>query len=250
MPFTDSHAVVALAARRTPLPVAAVAVGAMAPDAVLFAPFLPPYVVAHSWVGVVTIDLVVALVVLVAWCYLVRPAWAEAVPGVRERLPASWSSPPRAGDRPVRRTVAVVVACLVGSVTHVVWDAFSHEAGWAVQAIPFLRAGPAAYPVWAGVQDGSSVLGLLGLVVAAAVWWRRSAPRRMPPPARRELGVVIAAGAIVVLAVLGITGRVVLGGGGVAGIVTELAFRLPVVVALVLVVGAVALLAGRRRRSR
>ncbi|MDP4331760.1 DUF4184 family protein [Curtobacterium sp. A7_M15] len=249
MPFTVSHAVVALAARRTPLPVAAVAVGAMAPDAVLFAPFLPPYVVAHSWVGVVTIDLVVALVVLVAWCYLVRSAWSGAVPVVRERLPASWSAPPRGGGRPVRRAVAVVVACLVGSATHVLWDAFSHEAGWAVQAIPFLREGPSAYPVWAGVQDGSSVLGLLGLVVAAAVWWRRSTPRRVPPTARWDQAVVAAAGVVVVLAALGIAGRVLLDGGGVAGIVTALAFRLPVVVALVLVVGAVGLLAGHRTRS-
>ncbi|WP_022905430.1 DUF4184 family protein [Curtobacterium sp. B18] len=248
MPFTVSHAVVALAARRTPLPVAAVAVGAMAPDAVLFAPFLPPYVVAHSWVGVVTIDLLVALVVLAAWWCLVRPAWADAVPGVRERVPQAWSHRPPRPERPVRRLFTVVVACVVGSVTHVVWDAFSHQAGWAVQAIPFLREGPVGYPVWAGVQDASSVLGLAGLVVAAVVWWRRSTPRVLPPLRGSERAVVVVAGVVVAVAALGLAGRAFLGGGGVAGVVTELAFRLPVVVALVLVPGAVGLLVVRRRR--
>lgn len=38
MPFTISHAVVALPFRHTVLPAAAVAVGSMAPDAVLFVP--------------------------------------------------------------------------------------------------------------------------------------------------------------------------------------------------------------------
>ncbi|KAI3473397.1 hypothetical protein Pfo_031664, partial [Paulownia fortunei] len=48
VPFTVSHAVVALATRRLPVPVAAVAIGSMAPDTVLFArPFLPPYEDAH-----------------------------------------------------------------------------------------------------------------------------------------------------------------------------------------------------------
>lgn len=250
MPFTVSHAVVALAARRTPLPVAAVAIGSMAPDAVLFAPFLPPYEVTHSWIGVVTIDLVVSLVVLAVWWWLVRPAWADAVPGVRDRVPDDWRRG-AAARRPrwsARGVLTVVGACLLGSVTHVVWDAFSHRTGWAVQAIPVLRAGVLGHPVWAVVQDGSSVLGLAVLVVVAVVWWRRTTPRSLPGVGRTERVVTAAAGAVVVVAVVGLAARVLVGGGGAGGILLELAFRLPVVVAVVLVVGAVVLLAARRMR--
>jgi hypothetical protein len=246
VPFTVSHAVVALAVRRTPLPVAAVAVGAMSPDAVLFAPFLPPYWFTHSWTGVVTIDLVVALVVLAAWWGLVRPAWTGAVPGVRARLPEDWGRRPRWS---LRRTAAVVVACLVGSATHVVWDAFSHDAGWGVRLIPALRDDVfAGYAGWALVQDLSSVLGLAGLVVAAVVWWRRRAPREVPPLGRGPLAVVVAAGVVVVLVALVVAARVLAAGGGVGLVVTDLAFRVPPTVAVVLVVGAVALLSVERRR--
>ncbi|WP_186377193.1 DUF4184 family protein [Curtobacterium pusillum] len=248
MPFTVSHTVVALAARRTPLPVAAVAVGAMAPDAVLFAPFLPPYTFTHSWTGVVTIDPVVALVVLAVWWWLVRPAWAGAVPGVRARLPEDWGRRPRWS---LRGAVAVIVACLVGIATHVVWDAFSHDAGWGVRAVPALRDDVVpGYPWWALVQDLSSVLGLVALLVAAIVWWRRRAPRAVAPLGRASLVVVTVAGAVVVLVVLVVAARVLVAGRGVGLVVEDLAFRVPPTVAVVLVVGAVVLLLVGRRRSR
>lgn len=245
MPFTVSHSVVALAARWTPLPVAAVAVGAMAPDAVLFAPFLPAYAVTHSWWGVLTIDLAVALVVLATWWWLVRPAWAGVVPGVRNRLPESWARPERV---PVGRIAAVLAGCVVGSTTHVVWDGFSHPHGWAVGVLPVLREGVAGHPVYSIVQDVSSVLGLLALVIAAVSWWRR-APRRAVVPVRApERTVVVLAVVLVGLAVVANTAIVLAAGGGPADIVVVLAFRLPVAVAVALTAGAVALtvVGGRR----
>lgn len=239
MPFTISHAVVAFAARRTPLPVAAVAVGAMAPDAVLFAPFLPPYDVTHSWAGVVSIDLVVSLVVLAAWWWVVRPAWSTAVPGLRERLPVGWDRPPGWSARGV---VAAVVGCLVGSATHVLWDAFSHEHAWAVRSFAFLREPVVGtYPVWALVQDASSVLGLVAMLVAAAVWWRRSVPRRVPPPARGAQAVLVVAVLVVLALTAAVALRTLIGGGGLGGVVVGLAYRVPVIVAVTLVAGAVAL---------
>lgn len=239
MPFTISHAVVALAVRRTPLPVAAVAVGAMAPDAVLFAPSLPPYEFAHSWTGVVSIDLVVALVALAAWWWLVRPAWSTAVPGLRERLPVGWDRPPVWSARGI---VPVVVGCLVGSATHVLWDAFSHEHDWAVQSFAFLREPVVgAYPVWALVQDASSVLGMVALLVAAGVWWRRSVPRQVAPPARGSQAVVLVSVLVVLALTAAVAVRTLAAGGGLGGVVVGLAYRVPAIVALTLVVGAVAL---------
>jgi hypothetical protein len=250
VPFTVSHAVVAFAARRTPLPVAAVAVGAMAPDAVLFVPALPPYTVAHSPFGIVTIDLVVALVTLALWWVLVRPAWTPVLPTpLRDRLPADWVRPPRLRwvDVPL-----VVVACVLGSVTHVVWDAFTHPHGRAVAVLPVLRSAVAGHPVYAVVQDCSSVAGLVALGVAAVVWWRQTAPRadagdvtdarRASRPAVLEARVAPAVAVTVVLLVAVVTAvRALLAGGGVGGGVLAEAFRLPAAVAVVLVVGAVVL---------
>ena len=49
MPFTVSHAVVALPAVRGPLPAAAVAAGAMAPDVPLFLPGGLDYAATHAF---------------------------------------------------------------------------------------------------------------------------------------------------------------------------------------------------------
>ena len=248
MPFTVSHAVVALGVRRLPVPVAAVAVGSMAPDAVLFAPFLPPYDDAHSWWGVVTIDLAVSLVVLAVWWFLVRPAWAPVVPGLRRRLPTTWHRPPTLTGRDV---VPVLVGCVLGSVTHVVWDGFTHESGFVVRAWPALRdAAVGTYPLPFLLQDLSSVLGLLALCAAAAVWWRRADER----PVRRLLvpeaavPVVALAGIVFAAAAVGVV--VLLRGGGPSDVVTALAFRVPALVAVALVAGAVLLLATRRWSAR
>ena len=245
MPFTVSHAVVALAARRLPVPVAAVAVGSMAPDAVLFAPVLPPYEAAHSWWGIPTIDLAVSLVVLATWWFLVRPAWAPVVPGVRDRVPRAWWSRPTLD---VRTVLVVVLACVAGSVTHVVWDGFTHGHGFVVQAWPALReTSIGGYWLPFFLQDASSVLGLAALLVAAAVWWRRTAAVPMAVPSRAERVVVIVVAAAVLAATAAQAWRVLLQGGGVGDVVVALSFRVPVFVALGLVFGSVVLLAVRHR---
>lgn len=248
MPFTVSHAVVALGVRRLPVPVAAVAVGAMAPDAVLFASFLPDYAVAHSWWGVVTIDLVVALVVLTAWWWLVRPAWAPVVPGLRSRLPRAWSSPPALRASGV---VPVVVGCLLGSVTHVVWDGFTHGTGFAVRSIAPLRdTYVGGYWLPFLLQDASSVLGLAALLVAAAVWWRRTPARPVDPPSPLGGFVSVAGAVVVVVVTLAQAAVAFLGTDRPGAVVVALAFRLPVTVAVVLVLGAVVLLAARTVAAR
>ncbi len=191
MPFTVSHAVVALGVRRLPVPVAAVAVGSMAPDAVLFAPFLPPYDDAHSWWGVVTIDLVVAVVVLLTWWWLVRPAWAPVVPGLRARLPRSWSSPRvlRAGD-----VLPVLAGCVLGSTTM-----SSGTASRTAPGSPSARSHPCARPSSPVTHSRSccrtrrASSGSRRSCSRLAVWWRRTQPRPVEPARPRELMVAVAA---------------------------------------------------------
>ncbi|MDN4649460.1 DUF4184 family protein [Curtobacterium sp. PsM8] len=261
MPFTISHAVVALPFRHTVLPVAAVAVGSMAPDAVLFVPALPPYGFAHSWVGVVTIDLAVSLVVLAAWWFLVRPAWTPVLPArYRAQLPG-WHRPERV---PPARVPLVVVACVLGSVTHVVWDAWSHPHGWVVLHVAALRSEVGGHPVYSLVQDASSAGGLLLLLVLLLRWTRRAAPAadgagvgRASRPERsgattaasgREARITPVAALAAVLLVALVTAGSVLG-RGVGSLVVREAFVLPPTVAVTLVVGALVLLLVRRARS-
>ena len=136
MPFTVSHAVVALPLRRTALPASAVAVGAMTPDLRLFVPFAPLYSTTHSlaWLPVTTL---LAGALWLAWRVVVLPAASDLSP--------SWCAARYAGSSatgatasPARRRLLATAALALGVLTHVVWDAFTHHGRWGVALAPVL----------------------------------------------------------------------------------------------------------------
>jgi hypothetical protein len=196
MPFTPSHAVIALPFIRTPLIPAAIAIGAMTPDLPLFVRGLPlHYGVTHDLVWLPA-TVLLALLLLLVWRSVLRPAARELSPDwLASRLPGSWDrsaldaaretfrvTPAGASidDRrwtvDARAVVLVVVSLLVGVVSHILWDLFTHEGRWGVAAFPALAEqwGPLAGFKW--LQHGSSVVGLAIIGVWALVWlWKRDA---------------------------------------------------------------------------
>jgi hypothetical protein len=199
MPFTPSHAVVALPFVRTPLVPAAIAIGAMTPDLPLFVRGLPLHygrTHAFEWVP---LTVVLALALLLMWRCVLRPAARELAPAwLARRLPEEWDhgagtslretlavsrSPEQSGDvSPARRRVSwgglalLVLSLLLGVVSHIVWDLFTHEGRWGVTAIPALEASWGALAGFKWLQHGSSVLGL-AIIGIFVVWWLR---RRRP----------------------------------------------------------------------
>lgn len=188
MPFTPSHAVVALPFVRTPLLPAAIAIGAMTPDLPLFIRFTPvTYQATHTNIA---LSAVLALGLLVLWYALLRPAVRELSPAwLARRLPPEWDATGAGAWRAVRaprpgaqatawRSGAVFVALVaislvLGVLSHIAWDAFTHEGRWGVRLFPALAEqwGPLVGYKW--LQHGSSVLALVILAVYAFWWLRR-----------------------------------------------------------------------------
>ncbi|WP_137846182.1 DUF4184 family protein [Microbacterium sp. 2FI] len=180
MPFTPSHAVVALPFIRTPLVPAAIAIGAMAPDLPLFVRGLPlHYGRTHDLVWLPA-TVLLALVLLLVWRAVLRPVVRELSPDwLARRLPGEWDrgalgatrdtlaiSAMRERGRRQRWTVSwsgmllLLVSLVIGVVSHIVWDLFTHEGRWGIAMIPALAEqwGPLLGYKW--LQHGSSVLGL------------------------------------------------------------------------------------------
>jgi hypothetical protein len=169
MPFTISHAAAALPVHALDkrLPLAALMVGTMAPDFAFFLPWGIYRHDTHTPAGLFTFCLPAGLM---AWLYYVL---------VLERptigfLPDVWRKRIRhSGALDTRALFMASLALLLGSVTHLAWDAFTHSAPLA-QAVPALRSnlfkGSGAYlPVYFVLQVLSSLFGL----VALAIWaWR------------------------------------------------------------------------------
>ncbi|KJQ55953.1 DUF4184 family protein [Microbacterium sp. SA39] len=181
MPFTPSHAVIALPFVRTPLVPAAIAIGSMTPDLPLFVRGVGlNYSFTHTFANVAW-TAILALVLFLVWRVVLRPAVPELAPRwIARRLPEEWSDSGIAvagkavGVGEKRPYLLLLAASLVlGVLSHIVWDVFTHEDRWGVRLVPGLDQmwGPLAGFKW--LQHGSSLLGLAIVGVWALLWLRR-----------------------------------------------------------------------------
>ena len=192
MPFTPSHAVVALPFVRTPLVPAAIAIGAMTPDLPLFVRVLPvSYGMTHAFAWL-PLTLILSLALLLLWRCALRPAARELSPRwLAVRLPREWDSgaldavrrtfgiTPDGSSRAAWRTVLLVVVSLaVGIASHILWDLFTHEGRWGSTAVPALAENWGPLPGFKWLQHGSSAVGL----VVIGIWMLLWLVRRMPEP--------------------------------------------------------------------
>ena len=184
MPFTPAHvaAVLPVVGRERPRWVVpcALVVGSMVPDVLYFVPLGDYRAVSHSLRGLVTLDLLLGLVLSGLWRVAAAPVLRDLAPRrIRERVPV-----PRPLDQ--REWLWSVPGVLLGGLTHLLWDSFTHADGWAVHRWPQLleRTVPGGWPVYGVAQYASSVVGLL--VVA---WWCRRVLSEVPAvhPAHRRV---------------------------------------------------------------
>lgn len=180
MPLTLAHPAAVLPLRRLGLPLSAMAIGSMVPDLPVLAETWHAYGLTHSWLGVLTFDLPVALLILGFWDFFGRDALVDAAPGpVRDRLPAR----ARIGRR---GWLLAPLAAVIGAVSHIAWDAFTHEGRWGVRHLSFLQEsyGPMSGEQWAQYLSGIVGLGVVSLAVLHDVHRRAfvdpGRPRRLP----------------------------------------------------------------------
>jgi len=185
MPFTPSHAVVALPFVRTPLVPAAIAIGAMTPDLPLFLRgFGVSYWFTHAYANIAW-TAVIALGLFLLWRVALRPAVPELSPQwLARRIPADWRTPAGAAlkealgiGRRWSSALWLAASLLLGVISHILWDAFTHEYRLGILLFPGLadQWGPLHGYKW--LQHGSSAVGLLVIGVWAALRLRNARPR-------------------------------------------------------------------------
>jgi NAD(P)H dehydrogenase (quinone) len=160
VPFTVSHPAAVLPLRRLGLPMTVLVVASMVPDVPVFLGRPRVYEVTHSLVGIVTIDLVMAVTVVAWWSFVMRDALVDLAPTpVRSRFAAH--------VRPSRRDwLLSPLAAVIGAVTHVVWDSFTHAGEWGVVRIDWLQAQHGGLVGFKWAQYASGAIGLAVVGVA------------------------------------------------------------------------------------
>ncbi len=177
MPLTFSHPLAVVPLRRfcpAQLNFLALVIGSMLPDFGYYTRqySLGPY--CHTPQGILFVCLPVGFAVLVVF-YGLRAPLCYILP-----QPHRAALTPLAVGRPRRdwRTIIIAVISLVlGACTHVLWDSFTHEDGWAVRHLPALSTplhfGHTQLPVCYVLQQLSTVGAGLALVILYVLWLRR-----------------------------------------------------------------------------
>ncbi|HEU4779148.1 MAG TPA: DUF4184 family protein [Steroidobacteraceae bacterium] len=182
MPFTISHAAAVLPLRKLSnarLPLAALMIGSMSPDFAYFLPGDTDRVDTHSVPGLFWFCWPISLAL---WLLFVRVLEQPT----SALLPENWRTRFAPSDREISRSSLSMAsaAVLLGAVTHLVWDGFTHRGTAIVDIIPALKGVAFYYNGWrvrwfVVLQHLSSGAGLLLL----AIWaWRLPAGRYPRPP--------------------------------------------------------------------
>ncbi|WND38136.1 DUF4184 family protein [Streptomyces sp. BB1-1-1] len=190
MPFTLSHAVAVLPAVRSdgtgrgPLVPAVLVAGSFAPDMTYYAAsFLSGAMefgdVTHSFPGVFTVDVIIAWVLVAVWL-LVREPLVALLPRAGQGRAATLlrCGAPRARVRP-SLVARWYVSAVLGALTHVVWDAFTHLDRWGMRVFPVLGREVAGSPLYWYLQYGGSAVAAVVIAVFLARALRRT-PRAEP----------------------------------------------------------------------
>ncbi|WP_223586203.1 DUF4184 family protein [Microbacterium sp. OVT16B] len=173
MPFTPSHALVALPFVRTPLVPSAIAIGAMAPDLPLFLRGTGlDYGFTHTYANVIWTALV-AFALFLIWRVVLRPAVPELSPvWLARRPPASWDD---RGLPALRKAIGngesrffpllLAASLILGVLSHILWDSFTHEGRWGVEVLPALDRmwGPLTGFKWLQYGSGAGALVIIGV---------------------------------------------------------------------------------------
>ena len=162
MPLTLAHPVAVLPLKRCGLPLSALVVGSISPDLEYLLHLAPVGGIGHTPAGLLVFCLPAGLSAL----WIVHRIWerpmrsmfspaAQDSAGPRYKLFAFW---------PISRLGLVCLAILIGAITHLLWDSFTHKHGWMVQQFPLLsrpilRTHWGDAPVYKILQHGSTLLG-------------------------------------------------------------------------------------------
>jgi hypothetical protein len=195
LPFTLSHAAAVLPAVRTDgtgrgrLVPAVLVAGSFSPDMTYYAASVVSGAmefgtVTHSFPGVFTIDVLVAWALVGLWLLLREPLVA-LLPRGRQGGVATLL---RCGAPRARVTAALAVrwyaSAVLGALTHVVWDAFTHLDRWGMRLFPVLGREVAGSPLYWYLQYGGSALAAVVITVFCGYALRRARvaaePRGVP----------------------------------------------------------------------
>jgi hypothetical protein len=165
MPFTVSHAAAVLPLHRlgrAELPLTALMIGSMAPDFGYFFAHDASRTLTHSFASLPVFSLPAGLLVWLFYIVVLEKATITL-------LPDRWHTRFAHSDAlTLPLLLRACVAILLGAVTHLLWDAFTHRGTFVTDAWPALQGPTPGFswmPIYHLLHGLSSVVGLAILII-------------------------------------------------------------------------------------
>lgn len=167
MPFTFCHPAIILpflALKSRWFSATALFVGAMSPDLEYFTRMKIMASIGHDWICGLVLCLPLGLLYCFVYHLLVRNLLIEHLPKYfRERFEIykdfQWVTFFK------KNSIIVIISFIIGFYSHLFWDAFTHEWGFFVRLIPFLKTELLEIPLYKILQHFSTLMGGLVLLV-------------------------------------------------------------------------------------
>lgn len=134
MPLTVSHPIAVLPLKNTKLIFSALVIGSMSPDFLYFINFAPKGKYGHTVEGLFLFCLPVGIIVLWIFHHIMKRPLVQFFPIDHQKKLTHYAGDFKFGG--FSRFILICLSILIGAITHIVWDGFTHEKGWVVEQVP------------------------------------------------------------------------------------------------------------------
>ena len=170
MPFTFSHPAIVLPFSYLPkrwVSMAGLITGSMVPDFEYFMRMRVKSIYSHTWPGLLWFDLPLGLLIMFVYQKLVKDELIDHLPTVLNQRFTKFKGTYKKAYS-FQYWVVVAASILVGAVSHIVWDGFTHPNGYFVLGMPILsniiRLGGHQLYVYKVIQHASTLIGAIVIV--------------------------------------------------------------------------------------
>lgn len=161
MPFTFSHPAIVLPFLKTKrLSATGLIIGSMCPDFEYFIRMKVQSNISHTFLGLLLFNLPVGFLVAILFHLIIKRNLIENLPSflqnrLRTLKDIDWV------DYLKENLFYVLISILIGALSHIFWDSFTHESGYFVQKTSFLIYKIYNIPLYKMIQHFSSLIGMM-----------------------------------------------------------------------------------------
>lgn len=168
MPFTFSHPAIVLPFKNKYLNFSGLILGSMAPDFIYFVLFSPSSNIGHEFLGFFFFNLPMCFLINYVFYKYIQKVLILSMPNfilnkymyltkLKNTLPSK------------KEKLKFAISCLIGMITHVFWDSFTHISGFFVNNMDFLRGSINVFnmsiSIYKIIQHSSTIVGFLVIFI-------------------------------------------------------------------------------------